>query len=85
MIVTLDNAVLYIDERKLTPEVLDYLETQGISVAGYGDIWQALNDYGKATLLRQPSKCNLAAVKSVAKEKVVFCADSHRLFLAQNP
>ena len=76
MIVTLDNAVLYIDERKLIPEVLDYLETQGISVAGYGDIWQALNDYDKATLLMQPSKCNLAAVKSVAKEKVVFRADS---------
>ena len=76
MIVTLDDAVLYIDERKLVPEVLDYLKTQGISVAGYGDVWQALKDYDKATLLMQPSKCNVAAVKSVAKEKVVFRADS---------
>ena len=76
MIVTLDDAVLYIDERKLVPEVLDYLKTQGISVAGYGDVWQALKDYDKATLLMQPSRCNVAAVKSVAKEKVVFRADS---------
>lgn len=76
MIVTLDNAVLYLDERKLTPEVLDYLKTQGISVAGYGNIWQALKDYDKATLLIQPSKCNVAAVKHVAEEKVVFRADS---------
>ena len=76
MIVTLDDAVLYIDERKLVPEVLDYLKTQGISVAGYGDVWQALKDYDKATLLMQPSKCNVAAVKSVATEKVVSRADS---------
>lgn len=76
MIVTLDNAVLYVDERKLTPEVLDYLKTQGISVAGYGNIWQALKDYDKATLLIQPSKCNVSVVKSVAEEKVVFHADS---------
>lgn len=76
MIVTLDDAVLYIDERKLVPEVLDYLKTQGISVAGYGDVWQALKDYDKATLLMQPSRCNVVAVKSVAKEKVVFRADS---------
>ncbi len=72
MIVTLDSAVLYIDERKLTTEVLEYLNTQGISVAGYGDIWHALAMYDKTTLLMQPSKCNVAAVESVAKEKVVF-------------
>ncbi len=76
MIVTLDSAVLYIDERKLTPEVHGYLEAQGISVAGYGDIWQALKEYDKATLLMQPAKCNVSAAKSVAKEKAVFCADS---------
>lgn len=76
MIVTLDSAVLFIDNRKLTPEVVEYLKTQGISVAAYGDVWQALERYDKATLLMQPSKCNIAAVKSVAKEKVVFCADS---------
>lgn len=76
MLVTLDSAVLYIDERKLTPEVQDYLDTQGIAVAGYGDIWQALKEYDKATLLIQPSRCNVSAVKSVAKEKVVFRSDS---------
>ena len=76
MLVTLDSAVLYIDERKLTPEVQDYLDTQGIAVAGYGDIWKALKEYDKATLLIQPSRCNVSAVKSVAKEKVVFRSDS---------
>lgn len=76
MLVTLDSAVLYIDERKLTPEVQGYLDTQGIAVDGYGNIWQALKEYDKATLLIQPSRCNVSAVKSVAKEKVVFRSDS---------
>ena len=72
MIVTLDSAVLYIDERKLTDEVRDYLTAQGISVAGYDDIWQALKEYDKETLLMQPSKCNVAATVSLADGKCVF-------------
>lgn len=76
MIVTHDNAVLYIDERKLTDEVREYLNGQGITVSGYGEVWQALKEYDKATLLIQPLKCNVSACKAVAKEKVVFRSDS---------
>lgn len=76
MIVTLDNAVLYIDERKLTDDVRKYLSAQGISVDAYGNVWQALKEYDKATILVQPSKCNVAAVKAISKEKAVFRADS---------
>lgn len=73
MLVTCDSAVLYIDERKVSAEVRDYLSAQGIAIAGYGDIWQALNEYDKATLLVQPSKCNMAAAVAVPDGKVVFC------------
>ena len=76
MIVTLDSAVIYVDENKLTAEVRDYLYSQGIAVAGYGNIWQALKEYDKSTLLMQPSKCNVSACKAVAKEKAIFRADS---------
>lgn len=76
MIVTLDNAVLYIDDRKLTDDVRKYLSAQGISVDAYGNVWQALKEYDKATILVQPSKCNVAAVKAISKEKAVFRADS---------
>lgn len=72
MIVTRDSAVLYIDERKLTDDVREYLAAQGITVAGYNDIWQALKDYDKETLLMQPSKCNVAAADSLADGKCVF-------------
>ena len=76
MIVTLDSAVIYVDENKLTAEVRDYLYSQGIAVAGYGNIWQALKEYDKSTILMQPSKCNVSACKAVAKEKAIFRADS---------
>lgn len=76
MIVTLDSAVIYVDENKLTAEVRDYLYSQGIAVAGYGNIWQALKEYDKSTLLMQPSKCNVSACRAVAKEKAIFRSDS---------
>ena len=76
MIVTLNKAVLYIDERKLTENVRKYLMTQGVSVANYDDVWQSLKQYENATILIQPSKCNVAAVKAIPKEKTVFRSDS---------
>lgn len=72
MLVTLDKAVLYIDDRKISAEVHDHLYAQGIDVAEYGDIWQALKEYDKKTLLVQPSRCNAAAARTIAKEKIIF-------------
>lgn len=73
MLVTDESAVLYIDERKLTPEVKGYLLSQGIATAPYGDIWQALRECDKLVLL-QPNKCN-AAVGLTLGDKAVT-ADS---------
>ena len=71
MVVTDDNAVLFIDDSKLTGEVKEFLSSQGISVAPYGEIWQALKDCDKATLLIQPNRCN-AAVGNTVGEKALF-------------
>ena len=71
MLITDDNAVLYIDERKLTDDVKAYLQSQGISVAPYSDIWQALKDYDKATLLMQPNRCNAAVYVAVGEKAVL--------------
>ncbi len=75
MIVTDDTATLYIDERKLTPEVVAYLESQGIGTAPYDTVWQALKDYDKATLMLNPSRCNAAVAVTIGK-KSVYRADS---------
>ena len=71
MIVTGNSAVLYIDDCKLTDEVKGYLLSQGITVAPYAAVWQALKEYDKATLLLQPNRCN-AAVGIAVGDKAVF-------------
>ena len=71
MLVTDDSAVLFIEECKLTADVKSYLLSQGISVAPYGEIWNALKGYDKATLLLQPNRCN-AAVGNIVGKKAVF-------------
>ncbi len=71
MLVTTDSAVLYIDSKKLTDEVVSYLQSQGILTAPYDAVWQALSNYSKATLLLQPTKCN-AAIGLAVGEKAIF-------------
>ena len=70
MLVTDENAVLYIDDRKLTTEVKEYLLSQGVATAPYGEIWQALREC-ELRILLQPNKCN-AAVGLTLGDKVVY-------------
>ena len=70
MLVTDESAVLYIDDRKLTTEVKEYLLSQGVATAPYGDIWQALREC-ETRILLQPNKCN-AAVGLTLGDKAVF-------------
>ncbi len=73
MLVTTDSATLFIDERKLTADVIEYLQAQGISTAPYEAVWQALKDYDKATILLHPDKCNMAvALALVEGKKAVY-------------
>lgn len=71
MVVTDESAVLYIDDCKLTDDVRRYLRSQGISVAPYSGIWQALKEYEKDTLMIHSNKCNAAVALSIG-EKTVY-------------
>ena len=70
MIVTAKEAVLYIDERKLTPDVTAYLLSQGITTAPYEEILQAIKTYDERKLLLQPNKCNIAVGLTVGENAV---------------
>lgn len=72
MIVTTDKATLFIDSRKLSNEVREYLLQQGITVDVYDNIWQALDAYDKKTILLQPTKCNAAIAARIGEEKSIF-------------
>ena len=72
MLVTTDDAVLFIDGRKLTDDVREYLSSQGISVDEYDNVWQVLDGNAKQPLLVQPSKCNAAIAGRIGAEKCLF-------------
>lgn len=76
MLVTADEAVLYINGEKLTAEVKEYLAEQGINVAGYDEVWGALETYSHETLLVQPNRCNRAVMECMNNACFALFKDS---------
>ena len=76
MLVTADEAVLYINAEKLTSEVKEYLAGQGIAVAGYDEVWGALESYSHETLLVQSNRCNRAVMERMNNACFALFKDS---------
>lgn len=58
LIVVEEVAVLYIKDEKLSPEVIEYLNAEGVAVDDYDNIIDALNSYDGYTLLIDPATTN---------------------------
>lgn len=58
LIVAEEVAVLYIKDEKLSPEVIEYLNAEGVAVDDYDNIIDALNSYDGYTLLIDPATTN---------------------------
>lgn len=58
LIVAEEVAVLYIKDEKLLPEVIEYLNAEGVAVDDYDNIIDALNSYDGYTLLIDPATTN---------------------------
>lgn len=58
LIVAEEVAVLYIKDEKLSPEVIEYLNAEGVAVDDYDNIIDALNFYDGYTLLIDPATTN---------------------------
>lgn len=58
LIVAEEVAVLYIKDEKLSPEVIDYLNAEGVAIDDYDNIIDALNSYDGYTLLIDPATTN---------------------------
>lgn len=58
LIVAEEVAVLYIKDEKLSPEVIEYLNVEGVAVDDYDNIIDALNSYDGYTLLIDPATTN---------------------------
>ena len=68
-IITQSEAILFIDENKLTPEVLEYLDEQGIIIKPYFEIFNYLNNIksGKSASI-QFSKTSYGIYNAIPKK-----------------
>lgn len=61
---------LFIDRRKLTPEVSAYLKAEDIAIDDYENIGKALRDYFEYNILLDPDEVNYTLYKKVSREIV---------------
>ncbi len=66
LLVRPDTACLYIDRRKLTPEVTEYLKGEGVEVRGYDTIGSDLRQMDSPVQI-QPDKTNYACYSCISK------------------
>lgn len=76
MLVTPDKATLFVNEAKLSSQVREYLENEGIYTAEYEDVWQSLEKYDGESLLMQPTRCNHAVLEYLNAACSPIFADS---------
>lgn len=64
------KATLFVDKRKITPAVADYLSNEGVSVADYDKVGQGLKDYFEYNILISPDEVNYTLYNKVEREIV---------------
>ena len=62
------TTTLYVDQRKLTPEVLAYLKAENITVDDYENVGKGLKDYFEYNILLDPDEVNYSLYKKVSRE-----------------
>ena len=76
MLVTANEAKLFIESAKVNDAVNEYLAGEGITLAEYGDVWHALREFDGASLLMQPNRCNRAVLENLNTACYPVFADS---------
>lgn len=64
------KATLFVDKRKVTPAVADYLRNEGVSIADYDKVGQGLKDYFEYNILISPDEVNYTLYNKVEREIV---------------
>lgn len=71
LLISSQYATLYCNPEKLTPEVLAYLDSEGVKTARYGDIKRGLADYFEYNILLDPEETNYTLYKCVRTQEIV--------------
>lgn len=72
LLITGAEAILFIDDRKLTPEVKQYLQSQNVQVRDYNDVRAALQHYSEYNILLDPDETNYTLADSVHAQEVIW-------------
>ena len=70
LLISTTDVTLYINKVKLSPEVVEYLKSEGVAVAPYDEISKGLKDYFEYNILLDPNEVNYALYKSAVREIV---------------
>ena len=70
LLISSKDVTLYIDKVKLTPEVLNYLQVEGVKVDNYENVTRGLRDYFEYNILVDPDEANYTLYQCVTREKV---------------
>ncbi|MDE6647154.1 MAG: aminopeptidase P family protein [Prevotella sp.] len=70
LLISTQKAVLYINKVKLTPQVVDYLSSEGVEVEPYEQVRQGLNDYFEYNILLDADEVNDTLYRAVKREIV---------------
>ena len=70
LLISTTAVTLYINPEKLTPQVVDYLKSEGVGVADYGQVTTGLKEYGEYNILLDPDEVNYTLFKCVTREIV---------------
>lgn len=74
VLVSVDAVTLFVDKAKLTPEVEQYLANEGVGVAPYTAVTEALRHYNDYNLLLDPAEVNYTLWRAAALQRVVRAA-----------
>lgn len=70
LLVTRKTATLFVDQRKLSPEVDEYLRAEGVWVDGYAHVASALKHYGEYNILMDGAETAYTLFNSVSCQRI---------------
>jgi Xaa-Pro aminopeptidase len=70
LLISTTEVTLYINKVKLTPEVMSYLQAEGVGVKPYNQVKQGLKDYFEYNILLDGNEVNYMLYKTVEREIV---------------
>ena len=69
LLISSTSATLFINRKKLSAEVTDYLQAEGIGIDDYENVDKGLADYFEYNILLDPNEVNYALYRIVEREK----------------